>query len=401
MPCLTARAPPQPDNKYSGIRKQSSHWETRIRYKDKLYSMGFYASVEAAALAWDITAASLRRCRKLNFPEVSFADLEQQLDALKCVISQVPGNEQIAHMPYPPPAAHVAGAADGLALEPPPGTAPPGGGMAVPKDEYGMAVDGGIAPPPPQGDAPAAGGDAQMGVPVPVPEQQMGVPVPSPAGDAAFEEAQREAARAQEASGVPAPVEEQAAPDVEMQQQEDGGQGQAVAEQGAVADCGVPAAPAGEPVAQPDHDAMVEQAMAAVREQAVEQAQAEEDACAAQAVDEAAKATEAEQAAQVQQAEEQRAALEKEQQAVEAEQAAETFQAALDAAERAEAVRVEAERAAQAQAEAERAAQAQQAADNFQAALDAAVRAEAAEREANGAPSGGAAGADGGAPAQG
>jgi hypothetical protein len=50
--------------------------------------MGFYASVEAAALAWDITAASLQRCRKLNFPEVSFSDLEQQLDALKCVISQ-------------------------------------------------------------------------------------------------------------------------------------------------------------------------------------------------------------------------------------------------------------------------------------------------------------------------
>jgi hypothetical protein len=48
--------------------------------------MGFYASVEAAALAWDITAASLReRQRKLNFPEVKFADLEQQLDALKYV----------------------------------------------------------------------------------------------------------------------------------------------------------------------------------------------------------------------------------------------------------------------------------------------------------------------------
>ena len=47
--------------------------------------MGFYASVEAAALAWDITAASLQRCRKLNFPEVAFSDLEQQLDALKCV----------------------------------------------------------------------------------------------------------------------------------------------------------------------------------------------------------------------------------------------------------------------------------------------------------------------------
>lgn len=81
--------PLQPDNKYAGIRKQSSHWETRIRYKDKLYSMGFYASVEAAALAWDITAASLRRCRKLNFPEVKFADLEQQLDALKYVSASV------------------------------------------------------------------------------------------------------------------------------------------------------------------------------------------------------------------------------------------------------------------------------------------------------------------------
>lgn len=26
----------QPDNKYSGVRQQSSHWETRIRYKDKV-----------------------------------------------------------------------------------------------------------------------------------------------------------------------------------------------------------------------------------------------------------------------------------------------------------------------------------------------------------------------------
>lgn len=70
------------------MRQQTNHWEARIRFKDKLFSMGFYSSVEAAALAWDITAASLRRCSKLNFPEVSFADLEQQLDALKCVISQ-------------------------------------------------------------------------------------------------------------------------------------------------------------------------------------------------------------------------------------------------------------------------------------------------------------------------
>lgn len=69
----------------------------------QLYSMGFYASVEAAALAWDITAASLQRCRKLNFPEVSFSDLEQQLDALKCVISQaVPASQSIA-MPAPLP----------------------------------------------------------------------------------------------------------------------------------------------------------------------------------------------------------------------------------------------------------------------------------------------------------
>jgi hypothetical protein len=69
----------------------------------QLYSMGFYASVEAAALAWDITAASLQRCRKLNFPEVSFADLEQQLDALKCVISQaVPGGPPMP-MPMHPP----------------------------------------------------------------------------------------------------------------------------------------------------------------------------------------------------------------------------------------------------------------------------------------------------------
>jgi hypothetical protein len=53
----------------------------------QLYSMGFYSSQEAAALAWDITAASLRRCTRLNFPEVSFAELEQQLDALKCVMT--------------------------------------------------------------------------------------------------------------------------------------------------------------------------------------------------------------------------------------------------------------------------------------------------------------------------
>jgi hypothetical protein len=26
----------QADNKYSGVRQQSSHWETRIRYKDKV-----------------------------------------------------------------------------------------------------------------------------------------------------------------------------------------------------------------------------------------------------------------------------------------------------------------------------------------------------------------------------
>ena len=65
--------------------------------------MGFYASVEAAALAWDITAASLQRCRKLNFPEVAFSDLEQQLDALKCVISQaVPASHSMA-MPAPLP----------------------------------------------------------------------------------------------------------------------------------------------------------------------------------------------------------------------------------------------------------------------------------------------------------
>eukprot|EP01025_Chloroclados_australasicus_P046323 TRINITY_DN5111_c0_g2_i1.p1 TRINITY_DN5111_c0_g2~~TRINITY_DN5111_c0_g2_i1.p1 ORF type:complete len:257 (+),score=33.27 TRINITY_DN5111_c0_g2_i1:51-773(+) len=78
----------QDNNKYSGVRKQSNHWEARIRFKDKLYSMGFYCSSEAAALAWDITAVSLRRVSKLNFPEVGLAELEQQLDALKCVIAQ-------------------------------------------------------------------------------------------------------------------------------------------------------------------------------------------------------------------------------------------------------------------------------------------------------------------------
>ena len=206
----------QPDNKYSGIRKQSSHWETRIRYKDKLYSMGFYASVEAAALAWDITAASLRRCRKLNFPEVSFTDLEQQLDALKCVISQIPGNEQIAHMPYPNPMYGAADMANGFGAG--------GIGEEVKEGDNAMDIDGApppehamdgsaVAPPPADGEAPPAAADgapaptahapfdpSQIGVPVPVPdaglEQEMqgmasvvptgaqGVaPTPAPPGD--------------------------------------------------------------------------------------------------------------------------------------------------------------------------------------------------------------------------
>ena len=158
----------QLDNKYSGIRKQSSHWETRIRYKDKLYSMGFYASVEAAALAWDITAASLRRCRKLNFPEVSFADLEQQLDALKCVIAQTPGNEQIAQMPAPN-VPRVIGAADGLALEPP---------LAPPADGDDGPHEGGLMPAMP--DVPADGEalpDTSMPAPAPL---DSGVPAPAP-----------------------------------------------------------------------------------------------------------------------------------------------------------------------------------------------------------------------------
>jgi hypothetical protein len=123
--------------------------------------MGFYASVEAAALAWDITAASLRRCRKLNFPEVSFADLEQQLDALKCVISQTPGNEQIAHMPIPPPnAPPIIGAADGLAMEPP--HAPPAPPPLV--GQEGGMLSG--TPPPPL----RVNGAEEGGVPAPGPE---------------------------------------------------------------------------------------------------------------------------------------------------------------------------------------------------------------------------------------
>jgi hypothetical protein len=37
------RAVVQADNKYSGVRQQSSHWETRIRYKDKVRPHGINA----------------------------------------------------------------------------------------------------------------------------------------------------------------------------------------------------------------------------------------------------------------------------------------------------------------------------------------------------------------------
>lgn len=105
----------------------------------QLYSMGFYASVEAAALAWDITAASLQRCRKLNFPEVSFIDLEQQLDALKCVISQaVPASHS---MPLPAPMQQpiqpeMMPGPDGEMLDPGEGAAHMAEGMHAPHDMH-------------------------------------------------------------------------------------------------------------------------------------------------------------------------------------------------------------------------------------------------------------------------
>lgn len=139
--------------------------------------MGFYASVEAAALAWDITAASLQRCRKLNFPEVSFADLEQQLDALKCVISQhVPSSHTMqmqlplpvqmeAAMPQPPAAPNVVAPQDNVAM-PPPGQMPEASMMMMPAPVDGQA--GGAMPMlPPQPDTVPMMPHVPDGTPVP------------------------------------------------------------------------------------------------------------------------------------------------------------------------------------------------------------------------------------------
>lgn len=119
--------------------------------------MGFYASVEAAALAWDITAASLQRCRKLNFPEVSFADLEQQLDALKCVISQHVPSSHTMQMPLPLP----------VQMDAPMPPQPSAPNVVAPQDHVGMPQPGQVPEAsmlmmPGPGDGPPAGAMAML-----------------------------------------------------------------------------------------------------------------------------------------------------------------------------------------------------------------------------------------------
>ena len=148
-----------------------------IAFVLQLYSMGFYASVEAAALAWDITAASLQRCRKLNFPEVSFADLEQQLDALKCVISQhVPSSHTMqmqlplpvqmeAAMPQPPSAPNVVAPQDHVGM-PQPGQMAEASMMLMPAPVDGQP-GGPMSMLPPQPDAVPMMAHGSTGTPVP------------------------------------------------------------------------------------------------------------------------------------------------------------------------------------------------------------------------------------------
>lgn len=173
--------------------------------------MGFYASVEAAALAWDITAASLQRCRKLNFPEVSFADLEQQLDALKCVISQhVPSSHTMqmqlplpvqmeAAMPQPPAAPNVVAPQDNVAM-PPPGQMPEASMMMMPAPVDGQA--GGAMPMlPPQPDTVPMMPHVPDGTPVPD-----GTHMPPPPAPVMDQISAADMANSQEMSSEPVPA---------------------------------------------------------------------------------------------------------------------------------------------------------------------------------------------------